>query len=547
MRSMKFLSLFVLLSATLLLNSCYREEFGCTDPRATNFDMSAEIDDGSCFYGNDPEYGDCMPDAQGNLVISNHTGEKLYLYKGYTTNSEGEETFVTCIPADTAEFLIYIPNEELAVCLLQIWKASDVPDRSDPDIAMVHRQWRVALSNSTNPDERANWLITGLDDVTGTGTLFLSYPDTDEYGHEVIYQVDILLNSQGGSKLASLQPGIHNKMVSVDYGVQYLFFHYWYSDPNSSSGEITEIGWNEEPDIVINESHREAQIEIPVYFSIIGKYGELTVINENDYVINVLADGNLIENIAIVDGSTQGLSSIPAGNHTTFLIPVDKYSVTTQDLGGKPDDEFLNVDIIQSENAVLRAGIDNKSVRVNNSTDETLGLFNIQEEYLGLLIEPGKVSPDYVIPASLDTLLVMNFARTKVQGFKYSSTVTIINLVDYTLNRLNITGPWPLTDDYYESPVIGNDQDTSMTATLVNSETVILTFEYNVSSEAGYDVFSFKLDGNTEINGIGGETGWVSFSKAVGTGSHVLDWNYEKDPTRSEGRDNVRIRNIKIE
>ena len=101
-----------------------------------------------------------------------------------------------------------------------------------------------------------------------------------------------------------------------------------YSDPNSTSGAVTDIGWYEQPDIVINESHRDAELEIPVYYSAVGKYGELTVINENDYVINVMADGALIEDIAIVDGSSQGLSSIPAGEQTTFLIPVAKYIIS---------------------------------------------------------------------------------------------------------------------------------------------------------------------------------------------------------------------------
>lgn len=546
MRTMKLLSLLVIFAVGLFFSSCQIEEYGCTDPRAINFNIDATVDDGSCYYGDDPGDGYCIPDEQGNLVISNHTGEQLLLYRDYVEESYGDDAFITCIPADTNDFLVNIPNSDLSVCLLQIWKASDVLNTSSPDLDIVYRQWRVALSNSTEPAERANWLITGQDNVTGTGTLFLTYPDMDEYDHEVLYQVDILLNSKNGAKLASLQPGVENKMVSVDYGVHYLYFHYWYSNPNSSTGNVTDIGWLEHPDVVINESHKEASIDIQVYSSIVGKYGELTVVNENDFVVNVSANGELIENIAIVDGSTQGLSSIPANSQTTYMIPVNKYTISVADLSGKEVGTHTGVQVLQEENLFLYTGVTMKSIKIINNTSEILGLFNLQEEFLGLKINPLSVSGSYSIPASYDSLLVINFSRTKSYGFNYSSTVSVSSLEDYVLDRLDINKPWPFTGDFYESPVIEHANDTSMQAILINSEPVSLSFEYNVSSEPEYDKFSFMLDGS-EIENASGESGWVSVQIYVDPGSHSLEWNYSKDQTRSEGRDNVQIRNISTE
>jgi hypothetical protein len=406
----------------------------------------------------------------------------------------------------------------------------------------------VALSNSTYPNERANWLITGSDDVDGTGTLLATYPAIDEYGHPVIYQVDIMLNSQNGAKIASLQPGVENKKVSVDYGVQYLYYHYWYSDPNSTSNQIEDIGWAETPDIVINEMHQEAEIEIPVYYSNVGKYGTLTVVNENDFVVNVYADDNLIEDIAMVDGSSQSLSSIPSNSQTSFLIPVDKYKITTKDLGNKLIDEFSNVQIVQDEDAVLRTGVVNKGIRITNNTDLTIGLFTIEEEYLGLTIEPGKTSPTYVIPNMYDTLKVIDFARTGSKGFAYSSSVTINELDNYLTNDLTFISTWSeIAENVFESPSISNFGSTSMEAELENFETVVLTFDYNVSSEEGYDNFSFIVDNFVEIDEASGETGWVTFSMSMEPGLHTLQWLYEKDQSQSEGRDNVQIRNISIQ
>jgi hypothetical protein len=228
------------------------------------------------------------------------------------------------------------------------------------------------------------------------------------------------------------------------------------------------------------------------------------------------------------------------------MIPVNKYTISVADLSGKEVGTHTGVQVLQEENLFLYTGVTMKSIKIINNTSEILGLFNLQEEFLGLKINPLSVSGSYSIPASYDSLLVINFSRTKSYGFNYSSTVSVSSLEDYVLDRLDINKPWPFTGDFYESPVIEHANDTSMQAILINSEPVSLSFEYNVSSEPEYDKFSFMLDGS-EIENASGESGWVSVQIYVDPGSHSLEWNYSKDQTRSEGRDNVQIRNISTE
>jgi hypothetical protein len=517
-------------------NSCIYD--GCTDPSAVNYNPKAQNDNGTCTY--DSVYGGCQPHLEGNLSVTNETDDVLLLYNNLS--------YVGCIPAGAENFILNIANQNNEVLVLQVWKSVDVQDKTNPNLSQVYRQWSVALSNTTLPTERANWLITAGDANMNSGTLLLSYPAFDEYNQEVIYQVDIFLNSQNGARLASLQPGVENKKVSVDYGIHYLYFRYWYSDPDSPSSEITEIGWNEIRDIVINAEHETDEIDIPVFYSIIGKYGFLKVFNTTASPVSIYANNNLIEKIAKVEGSPDGLSIIPAGKSTTFLIPEEAYTIAAKSIDGITSIiSFRDVNVIQSDTATLHIGGKHKEISVTNSTTFTLLLYSEDGHYLGKVMEPGESTGTYQVNSEYDSLLVITPNRVKKKKIAAEMGVIVTDLDDFISQDFNITSAWDIIGSgHYRSPDINDSESTSMTATLFNTNNVLLSFEYKVSSEYEYDVFNFSLNNTVKITSESGETQWKNYSVNIPPGYHTLTWEYIKDSMFSIGTDDVEIRNIVI-
>ncbi|MEJ0089345.1 MAG: protease pro-enzyme activation domain-containing protein [Limisphaerales bacterium] len=94
------------------------------------------------------------------------------------------------------------------------------------------------------------------------------------------------------------------------------------------------------------------------------------------------------------------------------------------------------------------------------------------------------------------------------------------------------------------SGVITDSQSSSLILT-TNFTAGTGSFDYKVSSEAGWDFLNFYVDGvlNQQWSGT---IGWANYAFALTVGTHTLTWSYVKDPNLSSGLDAAFIDDVNL-
>jgi bacillolysin len=95
------------------------------------------------------------------------------------------------------------------------------------------------------------------------------------------------------------------------------------------------------------------------------------------------------------------------------------------------------------------------------------------------------------------------------------------------------------------SGVIGDDGRSTLSLTRTLGQAGNVTFKARVSSEAGYDFFSFYVDGVRKILGSG-NIAWQSGSVPVSAGRHTLTWIFERDVTLGGGSNAAWIDDVSV-
>ena len=115
----------------------------------------------------------------------------------------------------------------------------------------------------------------------------------------------------------------------------------------------------------------------------------------------------------------------------------------------------------------------------------------------------------------------------------------------------NSEGTWVITSDTaaeghfsLRSQII-NANETSIIAMTDTFNNGSITFSYKVSSEAGFDKFTFAIDGVEQLT-VDGEVDWTEATFNLSAGSRTLRWQYTKDASVSQGIDTAWIDNLVI-
>jgi hypothetical protein len=138
----------------------------------------------------------------------------------------------------------------------------------------------------------------------------------------------------------------------------------------------------------------------------------------------------------------------------------------------------------------------------------------------------------------------MTSARSVTATFNNSGGISLADALDNTTLTWTTSGSanwfgqkvisWDGIDAA-QSGLIRDNQTSTLQTTVAGPG--VLSYRWKVSSEAGFDFLSFYYDGYAQAGAISGESGWLAQAWNIPSGSHVLQWQYAKDPSVSAGSD----------
>lgn len=136
--------------------------------------------------------------------------------------------------------------------------------------------------------------------------------------------------------------------------------------------------------------------------------------------------------------------------------------------------------------------------------------------------------------------VMMDAAYSVTGNFNAANNLSLGEALDNTMLDWRTTGAagWQTVQlnnrDAVRSGAISDNQVSELQASITGPG--MLTFQWQVSSEPGYDYLEFQIDGVLQFR-ISGVSKLQTRTVAIGAGTHEVQWVYRKDGTISAGKD----------
>ena len=273
----------------------------------------------------------------------------------------------------------------------------------------------------------------------------------------------------------------------------------------------------------------------------------------------------------LLDGETLTLTATvdfgPGNSNYRKKIRVSAPRITASNVKATPE---LNADSAST----ITCRITNMGSAASNTMTLTLvndfGFVNQTPDPVTL----DALQPDESRTVSFYLTLNSNVPQTVIQFYLYASnsdgsqiidTLQLSCGVNHTedfetgdFSRFNWnfnSRPWEITStnvmdgsfcarsQHDSSPFHGRESRMSISWTSPNDDSI--SFYYKVSSEEGYDMFRFAIDGTDKLT-ASGEVDWHRASFPVTAGSHIFSFRYAKDYNGSSGSDCAWIDDITL-
>ena len=235
-----------------------------------------------------------------------------------------------------------------------------------------------------------------------------------------------------------------------------------------------------------------------------------------------------------------------SGNNDDVVDPGESYSVTINDINsGHADISFVNAALV-SHYTLLNIENNLFPIGYMSAQYASQAQFNI---HIGDSVENGTIIPLYYRIKSgyyetLDTLFISIGASCETFENNNFTTYNWVNGASYPWQISN-SGAYAGTYCARSNSSLPSSSSSSLQITLNVTMDDEISYFRKVSSEEGYDIFKFYIDG-VAMEELSGEVGWGRSSFPVSAGTHTFRFVYSKDYSYTSGSDCAWIDNVKF-